>query len=226
MSNCFLVMGLPRSGTSMVAGVLHNLGVWMGEEFVPHESANENGFFENLVLVRYHSTATQTNTFDQIIDVWDKVQTGEKYHLVSGQRSMYEFEIDNYDNNYLNWGFKDPRLCIPNLMENFISAAKKRHDIKIIFVSRHPSSVVKSLMSVMRSEKRNEAEIYKLVVLMQKNVQSRIMETGLPNIWFNYDNFIKNKYSCINKIMYFTKVGNYSDMKHAIQFVDSGLKRF
>ncbi|MDH4317299.1 MAG: hypothetical protein OEV64_02825, partial [Desulfobulbaceae bacterium] len=31
----FVVFGVPRSGTSVIAGVLHHLGVFMGEEAHP-----------------------------------------------------------------------------------------------------------------------------------------------------------------------------------------------
>jgi hypothetical protein len=40
------VVGLPRSGTSLVAGLLHEFGAWTGET-VPGTGENPTGFFEN-----------------------------------------------------------------------------------------------------------------------------------------------------------------------------------
>jgi hypothetical protein len=40
------VVGLPRSGTSLVAGLLHEFGAWTGET-VPGTGENIRGFFEN-----------------------------------------------------------------------------------------------------------------------------------------------------------------------------------
>lgn len=44
-----LVTGLPRSGTSMVAGLLREFGLWLGET-VPGGPENPRGFFENIIL--------------------------------------------------------------------------------------------------------------------------------------------------------------------------------
>lgn len=44
-----LITGLPRSGTSMVAGILTKLGVFTGPT-VPGSEANPEGFFENIII--------------------------------------------------------------------------------------------------------------------------------------------------------------------------------
>lgn len=48
-----VVAGQPRSGTSCTAGVLHHLGVPMGERFLPAAPANPVGYFEELELEAY-----------------------------------------------------------------------------------------------------------------------------------------------------------------------------
>lgn len=47
MSTCILVLGTPRSGTSCVAGVLHHLGVPMGERLMPANDWNPAGFYQD-----------------------------------------------------------------------------------------------------------------------------------------------------------------------------------
>ena len=47
--NPIFVTGLPRSGTSMVAGCLHQCGAWVGNT-VAGGVGNEKGFFENIAL--------------------------------------------------------------------------------------------------------------------------------------------------------------------------------
>lgn len=44
-----LVLGIPRSGTSMIAGALHHCGAWIGKT-VPGGPSNPEGFFENVAL--------------------------------------------------------------------------------------------------------------------------------------------------------------------------------
>ncbi|NIM13858.1 MAG: sulfotransferase family protein, partial [Candidatus Aminicenantes bacterium] len=46
MKNC-LILGSGRSGTSMIAGILHKAGYFMGDNLYPPRSANPKGFFEN-----------------------------------------------------------------------------------------------------------------------------------------------------------------------------------
>lgn len=45
---CLLVVGIPRSGTSCVAGVLHHLGVYMGEKLIRPSKWNPKGLFHDL----------------------------------------------------------------------------------------------------------------------------------------------------------------------------------
>lgn len=47
-ATCFLVLGVPRSGTSVTAGILHHLGVFMGERFLPTTKMNPRGFWHDL----------------------------------------------------------------------------------------------------------------------------------------------------------------------------------
>lgn len=51
MTAPIVVLGAARSGTSMVAGLFHEHGVWVGDCREPDEY-NERGYFENLALKR------------------------------------------------------------------------------------------------------------------------------------------------------------------------------
>lgn len=48
MPTCFLVVGQPRSGTSLVAGLLHRAGIDMGQRSKPPSAMNPVGFFLDL----------------------------------------------------------------------------------------------------------------------------------------------------------------------------------
>lgn len=53
-SNCTIVLGLPRSGTSICAAILSNLGVNMGTNLQPPNPWNAKGSFEDQDIVRQH----------------------------------------------------------------------------------------------------------------------------------------------------------------------------
>jgi hypothetical protein len=54
MPTCFLVLGVPRTGTSCVAGVLHYLGISMGSNLRPAQPMNAAGFFTDLDFENLH----------------------------------------------------------------------------------------------------------------------------------------------------------------------------
>lgn len=49
MKNC-LIMGFGRSGTSLMGGILHQAGYYMGEDLYPPRNSNPKGFFENALI--------------------------------------------------------------------------------------------------------------------------------------------------------------------------------
>jgi hypothetical protein len=51
MCSVVVVLGLKRGGTSVTAGIVHRLGIPMGERFPPPASANPDGFFEDVDFV-------------------------------------------------------------------------------------------------------------------------------------------------------------------------------
>ena len=47
MSTCYLVLGTPRSGTSLVSGILHTLGINMGDDLMDGDEMNPAGYFQD-----------------------------------------------------------------------------------------------------------------------------------------------------------------------------------
>ena len=47
MEDPILVSGCARSGTSLVAQILHVCGAWKGETVAPDPASNPDGFFEH-----------------------------------------------------------------------------------------------------------------------------------------------------------------------------------
>jgi hypothetical protein len=81
---CVIVLGVPCSGTSVVAGILHHLGVCMGECFVAYPEMEPFGSFEDTEIIALHNLllvpgldqnravflndATKWQAFKQLID--------------------------------------------------------------------------------------------------------------------------------------------------------------
>ena len=101
-STCVMLMGVPRSGTSCVAGVLHRLGVDMGAgHFQPDDWANPRGYYEDM---RWR-LATQ-----RITGKGYSLKASQIESVGAGQRRIWRNLARQCAQNRL-WGMKDPWLC-------------------------------------------------------------------------------------------------------------------
>ena len=137
MSKVFLVIGYNRSGTSLVAGLLHKMGVNMGKRLKGASSANEKGFFENLEFVKLNIRILEDNGFD--INAYPNPKQSD----VAKLKSQYKKEIKELvsRNKDKLWGWKDPRTFFTfPLYEPFLE------NIHFIVVYRNPISAVQSMI--------------------------------------------------------------------------------
>ncbi len=122
MKRVFLVIGTPRSGTSLVAGILHNLGVHMGLripdpkepdrwDFGGANEWNPKGFFQcgplvNLMAGCYGDDFSE-HTNDPLTDE----------QRIALRRYVLRRESESGDSH---WGAKDPRLvfCLDEFKES------------------------------------------------------------------------------------------------------------
>lgn len=147
----FIIIGMHRSGTSLVARLLHESGIHMGaerdhnEESMPFLSENQQMFAkENFswlepgevdIIPDHSALSMYVNHFR--IDPNDYSWGGKPRKLL-----MY------YGHN-VKWGFKDPRSSFT--LKSWLHLFPKA---KVIHVVRHPGSVADSLMR--RNKKEGE----------------------------------------------------------------------
>lgn len=51
---CILLLGMHRSGTSALAGTLHQLGIYLGSDLMKPGQYNKKGYFENNLIFRFN----------------------------------------------------------------------------------------------------------------------------------------------------------------------------
>jgi hypothetical protein len=150
-----IVLGMHRSGTSSFAGVLHLNNISMGtyKNFWPRPLAqNPKGFYEN-----YNFRKINDKLLNEIgYDVKSYNPTIPSLILSEKKRKEMENLILKSNRDFGKWGWKDPRTCLTiNLWMNIIKKNGLEKDVKIVFVSRNPLSVARSL------KKRNDLPIKK-----------------------------------------------------------------
>jgi hypothetical protein len=102
-SNCIIVIGCYRTGSSAIAGILQYLGVYMGNYFDLPSYANPKGYFEDLEFKKFH----------KFIEKYNKIPEGY-YQLIKSR------ELENKI-----WGVKDPLLCF--YLQHLTNAIKYNH---------------------------------------------------------------------------------------------------
>ncbi|GFH56377.1 hypothetical protein CTEN210_12853 [Chaetoceros tenuissimus] len=145
----FVVLGMHRSGTSMISGLLvEGFGYKTGGPLLEPASDNEKGFFELSPAVNQN----QVFLYDQLQlrDAWNHPNIDSFNHEIAIRSALNgEIDIKNLRNvtEQLNdaksspWLLKDPRLCIT--FQSWLPFLNSKP--AVVFTYRNPLSVAKSL---------------------------------------------------------------------------------
>lgn len=143
-----IILGMHRSGTSLVAGLINRMGLSTGGPLLPPvKGDNELGYFERIDVYKQNDQLMrrQNILFSSGMYKYDNLKalqhifSNPKQVFADGKRSL---AFLNNQTNY-PWLLKDPRLCVtfrtwlPLL--NFVPA--------ILFTYRHPMDVAKSFLT-------------------------------------------------------------------------------
>lgn len=117
---CIIVTGMHRSGTSMMAGMLHHCGIYTGPCIQP-DKYNEKGYFEDKAVSEINK---------KLIGDWKDPE-------LKPIKIVHSF--DNYPNLFF---LKDPRFCFtfPEWKRQFPGI-----EFKVIFMYRPDDEVIASL---------------------------------------------------------------------------------
>ena len=142
-ASAILVLGMHRSGTSALTGMLHHLGVALGERLMPATGDNPRGYWEHTDIVEVHQ-----NILAALGSSWDDIRAlpaGFEHSpaAVEGRRDLAAILRRDFAGAAL-WGLKDPRLC--RLMPLWsVLLDEERVSPRYILAVRHPLDVAASL---------------------------------------------------------------------------------
>ena len=136
---CILVLGMHRSGTSALTGLLSMLDVYLGSELMPENYFNEKGYFENNFLYPIND-----ELLNQMDSSWDDIFFHEK--KISNVKNVDElkYEINKEFECSNIFAIKDPRIA-------FLFPLYKRVleelevVVKVVIPFRNPMEVAISL---------------------------------------------------------------------------------
>lgn len=145
--NVLIVLGMHRSGTSLITQWLHLCGINIGNELVGPSSTNIEGHFEDKEFVTFHEKVLKANYLPDTGLISDF--RGLKNSFINELKEI----IDKKNDSNSHWAFKDPRTCL--FLNDYRSLLP---DAKYLIVIRNYSDVVYSL--IRREIQYKENHIY------------------------------------------------------------------
>ena len=106
MSQQVIVLGVHRSGTSMLAGVLHKLGVNMGETMIGPDASNPYGHWEDA-----QASAINRWILREAGGSWRDPPSEAAIAAVNADTQIVPF-VAKRESQHKLWGTKDPRLVL------------------------------------------------------------------------------------------------------------------
>ena len=214
-SRSILVLGVPRSGTSAVAGCLYHLGVNMGIGHLQQGNEwNQNGYFEDLR--------------------WQKLNkqiTGERYGH-NEPEAIWRKQAEQYKalaevcNKQPLWGMKDPRLCFT---AQFIWPYLD--DCRIVAVYRNPMASATSLVAHSQGNYKGQhgmslEQAMGLRDLWAEAMEQRLREWDGESITVRYEELLGDTARQVERLARFTfwQTGIVPDYAAAVQFVNPELR--
>ena len=191
---CIIVLGMHRSGTSALSGVLSLLGAHPGESLMPAaKDVNPKGFWEHAEIVSLH---------DKLLEYFDSSWNDTSPLPDRWWLSNYSIEIRNQIINVLRrdfsnlsiWLIKDPRMCrlLPIWDEIFSELSCKPY---FAITLRNPVEIAQSLHK--RDGLPNEVScLLWLTYMLEAEFQTR----GKPRIFINYTNLLIDWHGTIASI--------------------------
>jgi hypothetical protein len=162
-----VVLGMHRSGTSLLTNLLTVLGVDLGQDLLAGDPYNEMGYWENESIYR-----TQDALMNHIARDWGEF--GFMYPFAIDWERLPEFQT--FQEKLVSivraemarargiWGFKDPRTCRLLPMWKQIFAELELEPLYVLAI-RNPADVAESLLKRNQSDPLHSELVWLLHIL-------------------------------------------------------------
>jgi len=188
------ILGMHRSGTSALGGVLEQLGLTVGKTAMPPNPAegNPRGFSENLALMQLHD-----KFLAYIKSIWwdcEPVRSRRFSGVAAGRfrSELLQLLVDEFGQSRPL--IKDPRMC--RLMPLWIPVIKKYFpQARFILPIRHPVEVAHSLL------KRDQFKLDLGLKLWVVHVlESERTTRGLNRLFTTYDQLTQSSLETVVRL--------------------------
>lgn len=143
LNKSVLILGMHRSGTSALAGLLNIAGLYLAENLTPGREDNAKGFFEHEEIWRIHQILLTNLCRDwddtrALPDGWQQERATTK--AISDLAAIAERDF----RGSALWGVKDPRMS--RLFDVWPRVIREMGvELRVVLALRHPIEIARSL---------------------------------------------------------------------------------
>jgi hypothetical protein len=193
MRPAIVVLGMHRSGTSALAGMLNYLGVDLGPTLLGGANDNELGFWEHAELVQLNEWVLQV-----LGASWkDACLLPDEWWKSGPVRPVRQAIADILEHDFSRsqlWAVKDPRLCRLLPLWNAVLAESACKPLYVI-VFRHPREVAASLM---KRESFSSDKSY--LLWLRYNLDAEHWTRRYRRVFVTYEDLLDNWRVAVTKI--------------------------
>lgn len=164
-----IVLGMHRSGTSLLAGSLQLAGLGLGL-VSEKDRFNARGSRENAGITRFHDAVLEARGFS-----WKNPPMGE-IHWTEAERARARAEMAELNIGGI-WGFKDPRSLL--MLRNWRALCR---DARLVGIFRNPVDVAASMVAMKACD---EATAYDLWDHYNRRLLALHDEVAFPLLCFD-----------------------------------------
>ena len=213
-----MILGMHRSGTSTISGVLHMNQIIMGtyQNFWPRPlSQNPKGFYENYDFRKINDQLLNRSGYDVESYSGNIPEINLADKLLNKMKAL----IKKSNLSYADWGWKDPRTCLTAMhWANAIEELELGTELKIIFMARKASSVSRSL------KKRNNLSIEQGLQIWEsytKRALNFMEQTKYPRYYCSFEDLLKEPVKVCSSLFNF--IGKDWDSQIVEKFIDPSI---
>jgi len=203
------IIGMHRSGTSMITGILHKCGLELGGNLLMHGKDNPKGHFESLEFMHINQEILIRND-----GRWHSPPKEIKFY--PGMKEKMRHFLNKFNPQKIS-GFKDPRICLTFPLWYEVVHPEP---IKAVIVVRPSLMIAKSL------RERNGFKLEKSGKLTDHYIRSTFAamnKYNVPYVMAIYERFFKNWKRELEPILKFTGLKLPADTSGIEKFIDKRL---
>lgn len=199
-----LVVGMPRSGTSMTASIFTKSGYFVAEnesdELRKGDEYNPSGYWEAESIIKSNAEIFEAAGF-QHDNTWlfDPISDNQASNIskISPQANHIEL-IKKFDNNS-PWIWKDPRLCYTL---SYWWPLLNPDTTRVLLLKRDPNEIYNSFLRVKwrTPSDANKKEVFNRIDEHIKAAESAIEKYNIPYVEIYFSDYKNNPLDTINKI--------------------------